>query len=70
MMDQDLTQQRSDLLRAIQNDRAKLTHAVDNLREVVQGRARLGQRMTQQPYRWLGAGIIFGLLLGLHKEKT
>lgn len=63
-MNEELVQQRSELLRAIRHDRAQLNAAVDTLKEAMHTRKHIGELVTTHPYHWLSAGAVLGLLLG------
>lgn len=63
-MNQEMVQQRSDLLRAIRHDQASLNTAMVQLKSAMHTRTHLGEQAAAKPYRWLAAGLAVGLWLG------
>jgi hypothetical protein len=62
--------EREALRQSIEEDKAELLDAVDELKAAVQHQFRLRERIAEHPLPWLAGGLFFGLWLSTRFRPT
>ncbi|MGH3055015.1 MAG: hypothetical protein ACRDL7_08575 [Gaiellaceae bacterium] len=65
----DFTEQRDDLLQAIQRDQEEVRGAIHELADAAQVKLSLSEHIKQSPLTWVIGGFVVGLWLGVRSDS-